>query len=297
MSAEWIEVAKKNAMSFLIGIGIAAVIAVPMVYRVQERADKLHEQERTFHATQLKQVHGNALTEANRENTQRRIANLEADNARLRDALKNTQADLAQALAEDADAQDAKTALQRDQQLRQKLDAYVDQAVALTTALDADTITGDCEHYAAWNELIALRNRIAIEAPRLHSGAQNYTNWLQQSALFVEPGMAVPNCNSPSEEAALRKEATKLIAQYNALMSNVEIHRDRCAKEAAEKAGDPLIDRIHAIGRQLRNGQDLVTFAEPRIRTIGGAISDCENQHINTAASAASAASITATKR
>lgn len=196
---DWVEQAKKHSAPLALGAVFAAMIGAPWTVwnfhsasQLFDRAEQLHARELAFVEKRVQQAASEAKNDASKENMQRRIANLTADNTRLRELLTRAQDDLAQALAADADAQVAKAILQRDQELRQKLDAYVEEALAQTAALD--TITDACEHFAAWKALVDLRERIATMAPLLSSGANSYLNWLQQSGRFVQAGLLVPQC-------------------------------------------------------------------------------------------------------
>lgn len=77
-----------------------------------------------------------------------------------------------------------------------------------------------------------------------------------------------------AQEADLRKDANRFVAEYTALMSKPEIYQDPCARQRARRAGAPLLDRIDSIGHQLRNGDDLLTFVERQGSGVWS--SDCE---------------------
>jgi len=134
---------------------------------------------------------------------------------------------------------------------RAQVDERHDKAIVQERA--ADTKLLEVERRA-----LQLDVREATIAQRERLLADRETALDQQQAAVVAQRKEV---GIEAQEKALRDEARRLVAEYTVLMGKPETYRDRCTKQAAESAGSPLLNRIRTIGEQLRDGGDLVSFA------------------------------------
>lgn len=108
-------------------------------------------------------------------------------------------------------------------------------------------------------ERLALaQERIALEEQQRGLAERESIIKLQLAAIDAQRA----EVGIDAQEKALREEARRLVAEYTALMGKPDLYRDSCAKQTAGDAGRPMLDRIRTIGEQLRNGGDLVDFAE-----------------------------------
>lgn len=127
--------------------------------------------------------------EVEKESNARYIADLQATNASLSDEIKRDRKLLETAVSDVIREQNAAAA--RDHDLRIELDGYVDQARLQAHKLEG--IKDACSHYKAWNNLVALRRRIASSAPLLGASGGRYTDWLNESSTYISDGLQVPD--------------------------------------------------------------------------------------------------------